>query len=270
LSPAVITTLGRLEAGTLPSASARAHLVLGACVTRSRGTGADLTDAMAWTDSDLSRFIEQAQEFDRRRLTHQLPPDTPPIIDAWSPRWAEAAARVGARVEVAFQGFRADVEHIGSTSVPELPAKSIIDLQVGVADLEHCDSVDSRLKEACFVNVQELLPEAPGVRSDNARGADGSETEWAKRLYASVDSRQRVIVHVRRAGAANWRYALLFRDWLRTSPGPRDEYAAVKTSLAAAHGKDAHFDDYARAKDFWFERARGEMESWARTTGWSF
>lgn len=75
-------------------------------------------------------------------------------------------------------------------------------------------------------------------------------------------------MHVRRVGASNWRYALLFRDRLRADPEARDEYAALKTALASAHRGDRDFDDYARAKDHWFDRAQGEMEAWARATGW--
>ncbi|WP_419775708.1 GrpB family protein [Microbacterium oxydans] len=118
------------------------------------------------------------------------------------------------------------------------------------------------------MNIQAIAPDAPGVRRDKARGDGGPDADWEKRIYASADSGQRVIVHVRRSGAANWRYALLFRDWLRASPGPRAEYAALKTKLATVHGTDAHFDDYARAKDHWFDRAQAAMEKWAQSTGW--
>ena len=60
---------------------------------------------------------------------------------------------------------------------------------------------------------------------------------------------------MRRTGAANWRYALLFRDWLRANDSWRDDYATTKVHLAEMHANDSHFDDYARAKDFWFDRA---------------
>ena len=166
-------------------------------------------------------------------------------------------------------GVRAFVDHIGSTSVPGLPAKEIIDLQVAVPRLEEFDEADADLRSAGFVNVQHIAPDAPGVRSDNPRGSHTSPDEWEKRLYAGVDADQRTIVHVRRIGAANWRYALLFRDWLRANDGPRDAYAWVKADLAAAHRDDSNFDDYARAKDFWFDDAHRESEAWARIAGWS-
>jgi len=269
LPDAAVGVVSGVEVDVLRAASAHAHLVIGVEHGVTDGRDGEFHDAIIRTEEDLSRFIRRAQDFDRRRLTGQLPPDIAAVMDPWSPAWSSTAMRVGVRISAAFDGIQADADHIGSTSVPGLKAKGIIDLQVAVADLAECDSVDGRLKDAGFVNVQEIVPEAPGVRRDNARGVNASDEEWAKRLYASVDSAQRVIVHVRRRGAANWRYALLFRDWLRSSPTPREEYAAVKSELAALREGDSHFDDYARAKDFWFDQAHRTMESWARATGWS-
>ncbi len=262
---AVVTGLGPVDAAALAHASATAHLVLGV---------GDVSGP-AWCDGlladgdeeGLSRFLARAAEVEERRRARRLPPDTPPILESWSPRWAADAARLGARVASAFDGVPVRVDHIGSTAVPGLRAKPIIDLQVGVRDLADADAAEQRLGDAGFVNVQRIVPDAPGVSRDNAR-CGGNQDEWAKRLFASVDARARAIVHVRRVEASNARYALLFRDWLRADPEARDEYAALKTALASAHRDDRDFDDYARAKDHWFDRAQGEMEAWARATGW--
>ncbi|WP_157523843.1 GrpB family protein [Microbacterium sp. CH1] len=262
---AVVTGLGPVDAATVAHASATAHLVL----------GIGEVSAVAWCDAvlaegdedGLSRFLARAAEVEERRRARRLPPDTPPILESWSPHWAADAARLGARVAAAFDGVPVRVDHIGSTAVPGLRAKPIIDLQVGVRDLADADAAEQRLGDAGFVNVQRIVPDAPGVSRDNAR-TSGDQGEWSKRLFASVDAGARAIVHVRRVGASNARYALLFRDWLRADPGARDEYAVLKTALASAHRDDRDFDDYARAKDHWFDRAQREMEAWARATGW--
>lgn len=268
LPTAEVTALDAGGTEALAAASANAHLVLGIGDAEPAGGSDVFCDAHASTAADITRFIARARAFDRRRRAHRLPPDTAPVIAPWSPGWADTAARIGARLAVVFREHGAEIDHIGSTSVPGLPAKAIIDLQMSVRDLAECDAVDARLKVAGFVNVQEIVPGAPGVRSDNPRSAGLPETEWAKRLYAGVDAEQRVIVHVRRTGAANWRYALVFRDWLRANAEARDEYAELKSALAATHAEDAHFDDYARAKEHWFDQAQEDAERWARSTGW--
>ena len=220
---------------SLAEASASSHLVLNVTEKRSPGSDAGFSDAAARSLSDFDGFVSRVRDFDRRRRAHELPPDLPPVITPWSPTWADSARRVGARLmhALTLSGVRAFVDHIGSTSVPGLPAKEIIDLQVAVPRLEEFDEADADLRSAGFVNVQHIAPDAPGVRSDNPRGSHTSPDEWEKRLYAGVDADQRTIVHVRRIGAANWRYALLFRDWLRANDGPRDAYAWVKADLAA-------------------------------------
>ena len=255
----------------ISTASAESHFAIVDGTDHSLENLHSLFDAVITTDDDLKRFLARAKNFERRRRTHQLPPDIAPIMSPWSPTWASTVARIGARVARIFAGHSIDamVDHIGSTSVPGLAAKNIIDLQVSVADLDMIDWCDIDLRNAGFVNVQELAPDSPGVSHDNARGMITSPYQWQKRLYAGVDEAQRVIVHVRRTGAANWRYALLFRDWLRANDSWRDDYAATKVHLAEKHANDSHFDDYARAKDFWFDRAYDIAEEWARTTQWT-
>lgn len=250
-------------------ASALAHLALGDGRERAVEAVAERCDAVARTETQVREFIERAVAFERRRRAHRLPPDLPPAIAPWSPGWAGAAARLGDRISAVFGERDADVQHIGSTSVEGLPAKDIIDLQVSVDRLGTCDEVADDLQSAGFVDVQALAPLAPGVARDHPRDAVSGPDQWEKRLYAGVDSDQRVIVHVRRRGAANWRYALLFRDWLRADAAARDEYAELKAGIAAEHARDAHFDDYARAKDFWFDRAAVAAEAWTRSCAWT-
>ena len=97
--------------------------------------------------------------------------------------WASTAARIGARVARIFadHSINAVVDHIGSTSVPGLAAKNIIDLQVSVADLDMINLCDIDLRNVGFVNVQELVPDSPGVSHDNARGTITSPDQWQKR-----------------------------------------------------------------------------------------
>lgn len=229
-----------------------------------------LFDAVVRTEADLERFITRARGFDDRRRTHVLPPDLAPRLAPWSTSWTGDATRLGARVSQVFSlcGVDATVDHIGSTSVPGLPAKDIIDLQVGLRRLADADTCDIALRAAGFVNVQLLAPGAPGVNRDNARGPAPDLGGWEKRLYATVDQTRRAIIHVRQVRAANWRYALLFRDWLRANEDCREQYALIKSRIANAHHQDSNFDEYARAKDFWFDSAYERSEQWASKTGW--
>ncbi len=171
------------------------------------------------------------------------------------PTWPEQAARLIGRIRHAI-GAEAKVEHIGSTAVPGLPAKDVIDLMVAVHTLDEADALAPRLAEAGF-------PRREGEWADNARGIPG-ET-WPKRLHGNADPGRPVNLHVRVTGSPGWRFALLMRDHLRAVPAARDEYAAAKAAWAVEH---ADRFAYGEAKEPWFDAEALAADDWAEATGW--
>lgn len=169
------------------------------------------------------------------------------------PTWPDQAQRLIARLRHALGDLAPSVEHIGSTAVPGLAAKDVIDLQVGVDSLAVADSMDflGGMTEAGFVLV-------PGNDHDNAK--DG--TRWPKRFHGSCDPGRVAHVHVREIGSAGWRWAIGFRDWLRADPSARDDYARVKAELAGRHTEAS---DYADAKEAWFDGAAPRLEAFLAT-----
>jgi dephospho-CoA kinase len=177
-----------------------------------------------------------------------LPPD---------PTWPAQAQRLLERLRLAFGDLLLTADHIGSTAVPGLVAKDVIDVQVGVRDLRDADDAAllDRLAGAGFPRPVD----AP--RADNAKDGD----DWPKRFHGSADPGRPLHLHVREVGSPGWRWALLFRDWLRADPLVCGEYAAEKTRLAATGmGVSA----YAGAKEPWFDSIHERAEDWARRTGW--
>jgi dephospho-CoA kinase len=173
--------------------------------------------------------------------------------------WAAAGARLCARVALA---AGATVAHTGSTAVPGLPAKDVIDLQLGVPSLADADAdaLADALADAGF-------PPLPGITEDSPKPADAGP--WPKRLHRSADPGRIVNLHVREIGSPGWRYALLFRDWLRADPSARDEYLVVKRAAADRYRDDADTRRYAEAKEPWFDAAHPRAEAWAGATGWT-
>jgi dephospho-CoA kinase len=171
------------------------------------------------------------------------------------PTWPQQAARLVARVRHAL-GPAAAVEHIGSTAVPDLPAKDIVDLQLGVTSLAEADAVADRLGAAGF-------PRLPGEWWDVPR--DGAPGRWQKRLHGSADPARPVNLHLRVTGSPGWRYALLMRDHLRADPARRQGYADLKRRLAAQAADVATYTD---AKNPWFDEEHVLAERWAAATGW--
>jgi GrpB-like predicted nucleotidyltransferase (UPF0157 family) len=149
------------------------------------------------------------------------------------------------------------VDHIGSTAVPGLPAKDIIDVQVTVAALDR-ERLVPALARTGLVDQ--------GIGADHRPpGATGPDDDWRKLLFKPAAGRP-VNVHVRVAGTPNQRYPLLFRDYLRAHPDAAAAYARLKHGLADL-GIDpgAYTDVKDPACDLIFIAA----EAWALRTGWS-
>lgn len=154
------------------------------------------------------------------------------------PTWARQAERLIGRVR-AVAGDRARrIDHIGSTSVPGLAAKDVLDLQVVVADLATAGQVAVDLAAAGLVRRE-------GHWSDNGPAGE----VWDKAMVQNADPARAVNCHVRPYGSPAWREVLLLRDYLRAHPIAVEEYARLKGNLAAAPHES--IDAYADAKTPW-------------------
>ena len=140
------------------------------------------------------------------------------VIAPYDPAWPERFAVERARIAAALGPRALRIEHIGSTSVPGLAAKPIVDILVEVALLEHAD-----LERAGYVLR---------VREEGHRMFRTPELD--------------VHVHVWLSGHADITAQLAFRDRLRESPEDRAAYEALKRELATREWAD--MNHYADAK----------------------
>jgi predicted RNase H-like nuclease/GrpB-like predicted nucleotidyltransferase (UPF0157 family) len=147
------------------------------------------------------------------------------------------------------------VDHIGSTSVPGLPAKDCLDLMVQVADLD-----DDTLAKALDGSGFRQRPEP----WNHAEVTDG--VSHPKLVFAPPEGGRRVNIHVRVAGGRNVRYALLFRDFLRADAAARDSWGDFKTRLAETVTDLA---DYGQIKASAQPLLMARAEQWVVATGWS-
>ena len=155
------------------------------------------------------------------------------------PGWADAGARLVARLRHLCPGA-VDVQHVGSTAVPGLRAKDVVDLQVEVADAQQVEALSGPLAAGGF-------PRREDVEGDPARPElDADPAQWRKRLHRSADPGRAANVHVRVAGTTSARAAVALRDLLRDDPQARGAYEAEKVRLAARWPDDV--DAYAEGK----------------------
>ena len=171
--------------------------------------------------------------------------------------WPAEFDAISTTVREALGPLALRIDHIGSTSVPGLPAKDVIDVQVTVAALDR-ERVAPALARAWFV--------LQNIENDHRPpGATGPDEDWRK-LFFHAGSGRPVNLHVRAAGRPNQRYPLLFRDYLRAHPDSAAAYAALKRALAAL-GIDRGV--YADVKDPACDLIFIAAEDWAAQTRWS-
>lgn len=172
--------------------------------------------------------------------------DTPIDVVPYDPTWPRRFEEWRTRLAAALGPAAVTIDHVGSTSVPGLAAKPIVDIQVGVSDLED---------ETAYVPAVERT--GVPLRSRDSR----------HRYFRPPRGAPRVVqIHVCRAYGRWAEDHLLFRDYLRYSTATRDQYARLKAVLAEKYRDDRLA--YTDAKTAFILDALAEARGWADATGW--
>jgi GrpB-like predicted nucleotidyltransferase (UPF0157 family) len=165
-------------------------------------------------------------ELEQRRIGGPMPLIRPIELRDYDPSWPERYAEQAARLREALGERVIRVEHVGSTSVPGLAAKPIIDIA-----LEVPDTTD----EPAYVDDLEAAGYVLHFR----------EPDWLEhRLFKPADGG--VNLHVFPAGCPETDRMVRFRDRLRTDDADRELYLRTKRELAARDWK--YMQQYADAK----------------------
>jgi GrpB-like predicted nucleotidyltransferase (UPF0157 family) len=163
------------------------------------------------------------------------PPSQRITVVPYDPRWPELFAEERRLLERILGPWLAGgVHHIGSTAVPGLAAKPLIDIIAGVRDLQESRAADERLEQAGYVYTPHRPHEAHHFAKPSA--------SWRERTHN---------LHLTEVGSALWRERLTFRDALRADPVLAAGYAALKQRLAAQCADGA---DYASGKRAFVEQ----------------
>jgi GrpB-like predicted nucleotidyltransferase (UPF0157 family) len=170
------------------------------------------------------------------------------VVADYDPAWPAMFEQERAKLDAALGSLAVAIEHVGSTAVPGLAAKPIIDLLVGVRSLEEARS-------RCIEVLQALgytyMPEYQSWLPDELFFRKGIPGPWTHH------------VHVMQPANPGWERRLLFRDYLRAHPDAADAYTSLKRRLAATFKDD--IAAYRTGKDAFVQaamaKARQELAS---------
>ena len=226
------------------------------------GSPADLIERAqeVWNN----RILPFAHNLSARRIARASPRLVPP-----DPAWPDQARRILARLKTTCGHRALRVDHIGSTAVPEVNAKDVIDMQITVESLAVADELAEPLLSAGYPRIEHITEDdvKPDARS-TVECYDHSDDQalWHKRIHASADPGRPTNVHIRVDGWPNQQFALLFVDWLTANPDVRADYLAVKRAAEKRAGGDTA--SYVAVKEPWYVDAYRRAWEWADSTGW--
>ena len=181
-------------------------------------------------------------------------------IIPYADRWPSEFQSIAAPLRDSLGDLALRIDHIGSTSVPDLSAKDVIDVQVTVMTLDRAEGIIEAIPGAGYIHLAHIQ------RDHAPSGGDPAPEGWAKLFFRTPQGQRRVNLHVRVAGNPNQRYALLFRDYLRANPLAAAGYAEVKRQLARYHPDDE--DAYYDVKDPVCDIIMAGAEVWATASEW--
>lgn len=146
----------------------------------------------------------------------------PVVIVAYNPQWPRIYEEEKVRVLKTLGSKALAIEHIGSTSVPGLGAKDIVDMLVGVKDSQFAEKCRVLLESIDYTKV---TPQ-PG------------HSEWFYCLGKTPGIVPRYHLHLIKYPSPFWNKHILFRDYLRSHPEVAAEYCELKKNLAEQFGSD--------------------------------
>lgn len=159
------------------------------------------------------------------------------IIADYNPEWPRLFNSEKELLIAFLSDWNICIEHIGSTSIPGLAAKPVIDIMIGVNDLSDVNTnFIKKLASLGYSYVPEREQEMPERRYFRKSNPEGVRTYQ---------------IHVVQKKSEFWQRHLQFRDYLREHSGVAAEYEALKKELALQHTDTM---EYARAKSDFVKR----------------
>jgi len=183
----------------------------------------------------------------------------PVVLLPYQVTWADEFTTLAGYLQALAGAFLLSIDHIGSTAVPGLMAKDVLDIQLTVANLEHIPNLTQALSQAGFRL-------RPGFEYDSFHGLPLHSPELRKRYLREPVGQRRLHLHVREVGRFNTHYALLFRDYLRANTAACEEYELLKCRAAAVFPNS--IEGYLYLKEPVFHLVYQAAVLWADQVGW--
>jgi GrpB-like predicted nucleotidyltransferase (UPF0157 family) len=180
------------------------------------------------------------------------------IIEAYNTEWPKEYETIRAHLQTVLGSLALRIDHIGSTSVPGLGAKDVIDIQITVQEL--IPKIIRKLINAGYEHMSRITSDHVPL------GEDSNPKLWKKFIFNQPQGERRANIHVRVDGNPNQRYPLLFRDYLRAHPNSAKSIELIKREIAKRHADD--IETYYDIKDPVYDLIWNAALDWEKYTNW--
>ena len=165
--------------------------------------------------------------------------------------WEVEAARTIEKLKRILGNVAVGIQHVGSTAIPSICAKPIVDIAVAVRSFADINAMQAELENQGFYRRS-------WNNEDQELFACGS-------YYDGTGDKQTHFIHVVLADGTEWRNYLNFRDYLNANMAEAKAYEALKLSLAAANPEDAGREKYTSGKHEFVREMLRKAEAWRQT-----
>ena len=180
------------------------------------------------------------------------------VIQPYNPEWPQEFETLRTALQDVLGSRAIHIDHIGSTSVPGLGAKDVIDIQITVEQLS--PKIIQKMVNAGYQHLG-------NITSDHVPlGEDMNPKLWEKLIFTQPPEQRRANIHVRVDGNPNQHYPLLFRDYLRAHPNSARSIELIKREIAKRHADDV--EAYYDIKDPVYDLIWDAALDWAKYTNW--
>jgi GrpB-like predicted nucleotidyltransferase (UPF0157 family) len=161
------------------------------------------------------------------------------IIADYNSEWPKEFEKIRASLLTILQPLVISIDHIGSTAIPGMSAKDVIDIQITAHELS--SEIIKRLTDAGYEYKESITCDHVPL------GDDTNPALWLKLFFKQSALNRPSNIHVRVLGNPNQHYPILFRDYLRARPKAAQSIAHIKKQISIRHADD--IDAYYDIKD---------------------
>lgn len=187
------------------------------------------------------------------------------IIQPYTEKWVNDFAGEKDKLEGTLKNLDVLIEHIGSTSVPGLGAKPIIDILIGLQNENDLDKVIAPMQQSGYTYFRKYEPTMPYRRlfiklAPLPQKMPPATVDIGEEFVTGKDFRALANIHILVKDTPHWDRHIAFRDFLRAHPDIRDAYYALKKELSLREFRDTL--EYNQAKDAFVKKVEQQALKW--------